>query len=136
MTRLKNIHPGEILQEEFLIPMGISAYRLAKETFIPQTRISEIIKGNRRITADTALRFSRFFGNSPKFWLGLQDDFDLEEEIDLIGKEISSIQQLAEVEIEYTKKAAAGNTKMTKGRIRKTGNKSKVKTTRSVAKRK
>ena len=136
MTRLKNIHPGEILHEEFLIPMGISAYRLAKETFIPQTRISEIIKGNRRITADTAVRFSRFFGNSPKFWLGLQDDFDLEEEFDLIGKEISSIQQLAEVEIEYIKKAAVGNTKVTKGRIRKSGNKAKVKASRSVAKRK
>jgi addiction module HigA family antidote len=80
MEKLKNIHPGEILNEEFLIPMGISAYRLAKDTFIPQTRVSEIIKGNRRITADTALRLSRFFGNSPRFWLGLQNDYDLEEE--------------------------------------------------------
>ncbi|MDN3669196.1 HigA family addiction module antitoxin [Echinicola jeungdonensis] len=78
MERLNNIHPGEILKEEFLIPLGISAYRLAKETFLPQTRISEIIKGNRRITADTALRFAKFFGTSPKFWLGLQDDYDLE----------------------------------------------------------
>jgi addiction module HigA family antidote len=80
MEKLKNIHPGEILLEEFLSPMGVSAYRLAKETYIPQTRISEIIKGNRRITADTALRLSKFFGTSPKFWLGLQDDYDLEEE--------------------------------------------------------
>lgn len=80
MERLSNIHPGEILKEEFLIPLNISAYRLSKETFIPQTRISEIIKKKRRITADTALRFSKFFGTSPKFWLGLQDDFDLEEE--------------------------------------------------------
>ncbi len=80
MERLKNIHPGEILNEEFLIPLGISAYRLAKETFIPQTRVSEILKGNRRITADTALRLSKFFGNSPRFWLGLQNDYDLEEE--------------------------------------------------------
>src|SRR3979409_755520 len=80
MARLKNIHPGEILFEEFLIPFKISAYRLAKDIDIPQTRISEIIKGNRRITADTALRFSKYFGNSAKFWLGLQDDFDLEEE--------------------------------------------------------
>jgi antitoxin HigA-1 len=80
MNRLENIHPGEILQEEFLEPLGISAYRLSKETFIPQTRVSEIIKGRRRITADTALRFSKYFGTSPKFWLGLQDDFDLEEE--------------------------------------------------------
>jgi addiction module HigA family antidote len=80
MARLKNIHPGEILSEEFLIPLGISAYKLAKDIEIPQTRISEIIKGNRRITADTALRLSKYFGNSAKFWLGLQDDFDLEEE--------------------------------------------------------
>ena len=81
MERLPNIHPGEILQEEFLIPLNITSYRLAKETRIPQTRISEIIKGNRRITADTALRLSQFFGNSAKFWLGLQDDFDIENEM-------------------------------------------------------
>src|SRR6476660_8220928 len=80
MTKLKNIHPGEILLEEFLIPFEISAYKLAKDIGIPQTRVSEIVKGNRRITADTALRLSRYFGNSPKFWMGLQDDFDLEEE--------------------------------------------------------
>ncbi len=80
MAKLKNIHPGEILLEEFLTPFEISAYRLAKEIGIPQTRISEILKGNRRITADTALRLSKYFGNSAKFWLGLQDDFDLEEE--------------------------------------------------------
>lgn len=80
MKTLKNIHPGEILLEEFIIPMKISAYRLAKETFLPQTRISEIIKGQRRITADTALRFAKYFGTSAKFWLGLQDDYDLEEE--------------------------------------------------------
>lgn len=77
--RLKNIHPGEILLEEFLIPMGISAYRMSKATFLPQTRISEIIKGKRSISADTALRLAKFFGTSPKFWLGLQADFDLEE---------------------------------------------------------
>src|ERR1700740_2808667 len=81
MQKLKNIHPGEVLQEEFLIPLEISAYRLAKDIFIPQTRVSEIIKGNRRITADTALRLSLYFGNSAKFWLGLQDDFDIEEEL-------------------------------------------------------
>jgi addiction module HigA family antidote len=80
MKSLNNIHPGEILLEEFLVPLEISAYRLAKDTFLPQTRISEIIKGRRRVTADTALRLSRYFGNSAKFWLGLQDDFDLEEE--------------------------------------------------------
>lgn len=81
MERLPNIHPGEILQEEFLIPLSITPYRLAKETRIPQTRISEILKGNRRITAYTALRLSQFFGNSAKFWLGLQDDYDIENEV-------------------------------------------------------
>lgn len=80
MEKLANIHPGEILNYEFLGPLEITAYRLSKDLKIPQTRISEIIKGNRRITADTALRLSKYFGNSAKFWLGLQDDFDIEEE--------------------------------------------------------
>ena len=79
METLNNIHPGKVLLEDFLKPLEISAYRLAKETFIPQTRLSEIIKGRRRVTADTALRFSRFFGTSAKLWLGLQDEYDLEE---------------------------------------------------------
>ena len=78
--RIAPIHPGIILVEEFLKPMGLTAYRLSRETEIPQTRISQIIKGKRRITADTALRFSAFFGNSAKFWLGLQNDFDLEKQ--------------------------------------------------------
>lgn len=81
MEKLKNIHPGEVLQEEFLVPLQITAYRLAKAIGIPQTRVSEILKGKRRITADTALRLSYYFGNSPKFWLGLQDDYDIEEEL-------------------------------------------------------
>ncbi len=80
MKTIENIHPGEILLEEFLKPLQISAYRLSKDIGIPQTRISQIIKGNRRITADTALRLSSYFGNSAKFWLGLQDDFDIEDE--------------------------------------------------------
>jgi addiction module HigA family antidote len=80
MNKLKNIHPGEVLREEFLEPLGITAYRLSKDTFIPQTRISEILKGRRRVTADSALRFAKYFGTSAKFWLGLQDDYDLEEE--------------------------------------------------------
>ena len=80
MERIENIHPGEILLEEFLNPMQISAYKLSKDVDIPQTRISQIIKGNRRITADTALRLSSYFGNSAKFWLGLQDDYDIEDE--------------------------------------------------------
>ncbi|HAD96653.1 MAG TPA: addiction module antidote protein, HigA family [Cryomorphaceae bacterium] len=94
MTRLKNIHPGEVLKEEFLDPMDISAYRLSKETFIPQTRISEIIKGKRRVTADTALRFAKFFGTSPRFWLGLQDDYDLEEESLKKSDELDEIRSL------------------------------------------
>lgn len=91
MTKLKNIHPGEILIEEFLEPLSISTYRLAKEISIPQTRLSQIIKGKRRITADTALRLSKFFGNSAKFWLGLQDDFDIEEENREKQKELNTI---------------------------------------------
>ncbi len=83
MEKLNNIRPGEILNEEFLIPMNISAYKLSKDLEIPQTRISQIIKGNRRITADTALRLSSYFGNSAKFWLGLQDDYDIEAENNL-----------------------------------------------------
>jgi len=94
MEKLRNIHPGEVLNEEFLLPLGISAYRLAKETFIPQTRVSEILKGNRRITADTALRLSKFFGNSPKFWLGLQNDYDLEEEVTQKGNELNEIKPI------------------------------------------
>ncbi len=91
MAKLKNIHPGEILLEEFLVPMDISAYKLSKDTGIPQTRISQIIKGNRRITADTAIRFSRYFGNSAKFWLGLQDDYDIEEELTIKNSSVNSI---------------------------------------------
>ncbi|HEX8314407.1 MAG TPA: HigA family addiction module antitoxin [Flavisolibacter sp.] len=91
MAKLKNIHPGEVLSEEFLIPFGISAYKLAKDIGIPQTRVSEILKGNRRITADTALRFGKYFGNSAKFWLGLQDDFDLEEEVNSKSSLLDSI---------------------------------------------
>ena len=93
MENLKNIHPGEILLEEFLKPLEISAYRLSKEISIPQTRISQIIKGNRRITADKALRLSKFFGTSAKFWLGLQDDFDIEQESIQRKIELESIQQ-------------------------------------------
>jgi addiction module HigA family antidote len=92
MKKLKNIHPGEILLQEFLLPLGISAYKLSKDVGIPQTRVSEIIKGNRRVTADTALRLSKYFGNSAKFWLGLQDDFDIEEEEQLKSKEFASIE--------------------------------------------
>ena len=91
MARLKNIHPGEILSEEFLKPLEISAYRLSKDIGIPQTRTSMIIKGNRKITADTALRLSKYFGTSAKFWMGLQNDFDLEEEQIKLSKELNEI---------------------------------------------
>lgn len=93
MEKLANVHPGEILHHEFLEPLEITAYRLSKDLKIPQTRISEIVKGNRRITADTALRLSKYFGNSAKFWLGLQDDFDIEEEKENKEKELNEIKQ-------------------------------------------
>ncbi|MGE0634904.1 MAG: HigA family addiction module antitoxin [Bacteroidia bacterium] len=99
MKKLKNIHPGEILQEEFLTPLAISAYKLSKDIGIPQTRISEILKGNRRITADTALRLSKYFGTTAKFWLGLQDDYDIEEEKNRLVKDLDTIKQ-------YVQKAA------------------------------
>ncbi len=93
MKRLKNIHPGEILREEFLVAMDISAYRLALDIGIPQTRISQILHEKRRITADTALRLSAYFGNSARFWLGLQDDFDIEEEKRRLIKELKLIKR-------------------------------------------
>jgi len=94
MKKLNNIHPGEILEQEFLKPLNISAYRLAKETHLDQTRISEIIHKKRGITADTALRLAKFFGNSPQFWLGLQNDYDIEEERSYIDDELKKINQL------------------------------------------
>lgn len=91
MNKLRNISPGEVLSEEFLIPLKISQYRLSKEIRVPQTRISQIIKGERRITADTAVRLSAFLGNSPKFWLGLQDDYDIENELTSNREELEKI---------------------------------------------
>ena len=76
--KLPPIHPGEILKEEFLEPMGISQYRLAKDISVPPRRINEIVHGKRAITADTALRLGRFFNMSPQFWLNLQTRYDLE----------------------------------------------------------
>jgi len=91
VNKLRNISPGEVLSEEFLIPLKISQYRLSKEIRVPQTRISQIIKGERRITADTAVRLSAFLGNSPKFWLGLQDDYDIENELTSNREELEKI---------------------------------------------
>jgi antitoxin HigA-1 len=83
--KLPSIHPGEILIEEFLKPMGISQYRLAKDISVPPRRINEIVHGKRSISADTALRLGRFFGISPQFWLNLQNRFDLEVTEDLLA---------------------------------------------------
>ncbi|NOY09400.1 MAG: HigA family addiction module antidote protein [Spirochaetes bacterium] len=91
MDRIPDVTPGEILREEFLLPMNISAYRLAKDTNVPATRISEILKGRRRITADTALRLSQYFGNSADFWLGIQDEYDLRRERIRLKSELSNI---------------------------------------------
>ena len=80
--KLKPVHPGEILLEEFLLPMELSQNALARGIGVPPRRINEIVHGTRRVTADTALRLGRFFGNSPQFWLGLQVDYELETESD------------------------------------------------------
>jgi addiction module HigA family antidote len=95
MKILANVHPGEILREEFLKPMNITAYKLSKDLGIPQTRTSAILKGTRCITADTALRFSLYFGTTAKFWLGLQDDYDLEETQRTMQKELGKIKRTA-----------------------------------------
>lgn len=94
MEKTANIHPGEILFFEFMEPLEITAYRLSKDLHIPQTRISAIIKGKRRVTADTALRLSKYFGTSAKFWLGLQDDYDIEEERNKKSLELEAIVEL------------------------------------------
>jgi len=86
--KIPPVHPGEILLEEFLRPMGITPYRLAKELNVPKTRIGAILKGRRSITADTALRLARFFGTSAKLWLNLQVSFDLDSEEDRLGGKI------------------------------------------------
>lgn len=85
MKKMKPIHPGEILLDDFLDPMGISQYRLAKDISVPARRINEIVHGKRSVTADTALRLGRYFGTSAQFWMNLQDHFDLEVEADKIG---------------------------------------------------
>ncbi|PKN22635.1 MAG: addiction module antidote protein, HigA family [Deltaproteobacteria bacterium HGW-Deltaproteobacteria-3] len=95
MNRLPNIHPGEILREEFLKPMEISQYRLAKAIGVSAMRISKICAGKRSVTADTALRFSRAFGTTPGFWLGLQADYDTEEAEKIAGKSLARITPLA-----------------------------------------
>jgi addiction module HigA family antidote len=95
MAKLKNIHPGEILLEEFLSPMGISQNALARAIGVPPRRINEIVLGKRGITADTALRLSRAFGTSESFWMGLQADYDLEETRKLIDGALRQVEKLA-----------------------------------------
>ena len=92
---LTNIHPGEILQEEFLLPMNISQNALARAAGVPPRRINEIVLGKRGITADTALRLAKVFGTSEGFWLGLQADYDLEESRNIIGADLDRIERLA-----------------------------------------
>jgi addiction module HigA family antidote len=89
------VHPGEILLEEFLTPLGVSPYRLVKAVDVPARRINEIVHGQRRITADTALRLSRYFGTSERFWLYLQSRYDLETEKDRLGTELDGIRPLS-----------------------------------------
>ncbi len=94
MRKLKNIHPGEVLKEEFLDPMEISAYRLSKETGLSQTRLSQVIKGVRSITAETAVKLGKFFGVGAEFWMNLQAFYDIEEAEKKYRKEIASIHSI------------------------------------------
>ena len=98
MNEIAPIHPGEILYEDFLKPMNISGYKLAKALFIDQTRISEIIKGKRSITTDTALRLAKFFGTSTEFWLNIQAQYDIETISDNLKEELNNIHKYEAVE--------------------------------------
>ena len=98
MNEIAPIHPGEILYEDFLKPMNISGYKLAKVLFIDQTRISEIIKGKRSITIDTALRLAKFFGTSTEFWLNIQAQYDIETISDNLKEELNNIHKYEAVE--------------------------------------
>ena len=89
-ARMPPLHPGEMLREEFMKPLGLSAYALAMELRVPVTRITEILRERRGVTADTALRLARYFNMTPEFWMGLQMDFDLESEADAAGAAIES----------------------------------------------
>ena len=92
---MQPIHPGEVLREEFLEPLGVTQHRLAVSIGVPPRRINEIVHGKRRITADTALRLARFFGTSDRFWINLQSRYDLEIERDQIGPALDAITPLA-----------------------------------------
>jgi len=94
---IKPVHPGEILFEEFIKPMGLSQNRLANDLHVPPRRINEIVHGKRKVTADTALRLGRYFEMSPQFWLGLQMDYDLDLEEDNIGKKLVEVPKFARI---------------------------------------
>ena len=94
MAKIKPILPGEILGEEFLVPMGVSPYKLAKDIKISATRISEMLKGKRRITVDTALRLSKYFGNSVEFWVGIQADYEIRKAKKNLKNQLAQIKQL------------------------------------------
>ena len=94
-TVMAPVHPGEILLEEFLRPLGVSQYQLAKAVDVPARRINEIVHGQRRISADTALRLARYFGTSERFWMNLQARYDLEVEKDKLGGALDDIQPLS-----------------------------------------
>ena len=96
MSKLKHPHPGEILRDEFLVPMDITQYRLAVETGMPHSRVTSLIHGRVGVSADTALRLSRFFGNSARFWLNLQAEFDLRAAQESKGDEYEKIHKVAE----------------------------------------
>jgi addiction module HigA family antidote len=95
MAKLKNIHPGEVLLEEFIVPMSLSQNGVARAISVPPRRINEIVLGKRSITADTALRLARYFGTSEQFWMGLQADYDLEEARKGLGRQIAAIERAA-----------------------------------------
>ncbi len=95
MKRLSNVHPGEVLKQEFLEPLNVSAGRLARATGIAPAQVADIIRERSRVTADTALRLAKYFGTTPRFWMGLQDDYDLEERQTAIAAELEAIQRVA-----------------------------------------
>lgn len=97
MRQLKNIHPGEVLKEKFLHPMGISVYRLSKETGLSQTRLGQLIKGKRSLTAETAVKLARFFDVLPEFWMNLQSFYDIEEAQKRYKKDLKSIHSIQEL---------------------------------------
>lgn len=98
-----NVHPGEILLEEFLKPMDITAYRLAKETGIPESKISDIIKGKRNITASISIKLGKFFELNPQFWIGIQNDHDIREEMHKLNKQLTLMKTFRDFYVEQKK---------------------------------